>query len=70
MSNPPKDGDVVWYRHRTYFVVDLDRYGFFTLADNEGETIVRHFGVIDEADTFVSAMHRIAAGYSPLPESR
>ena len=61
---------MVWYGFRTYFVVDSDRYGFFTLADTEGETIVRHFSVLGEADAFVTFMHRMAAGYSPLPRTR
>lgn len=54
MIEPPLGvGDMVIYGLRLYRVVEVDRYGFCTLQDQEGETIIRHQSDREFTDTFL-----------------
>ncbi len=49
-------GDVAMlYDLRLYRVVEVDKYGFCTLMDREGETGMRHQSCADFADVFLRA---------------
>jgi len=54
MVTPPAIRDVVKYGCRMYLVIEGDRYGFFTAAHEEGETIVKHFSELGSVSDFTS----------------
>jgi hypothetical protein len=61
MQEPIAFGDIVICSRRLYQVVDIDRYGFCTLADNEGESIIRHQSFAELTDPFLRALARSLA---------
>lgn len=49
---PLQPGDLTMYQGKPYCLVEVDRHGFFTLVDGEGESVIVHQSYPDFGDVY------------------